>query len=68
MYRFLIRPLLYSLAPETAHHVAFFCLRALAAIPGGKAVLRALFGVRDPILRSRVLGLDLAQVVEHRRV
>lgn len=63
MYRSLLRPLLYLLPPETAHHLAFGALRLLAALPFGKALLRALFGVDEPSLRTRVLGLDLAHPV-----
>lgn len=63
MYRYLLRPLLYLLPPETAHHLAFGALRLLAALPFGKALLRALFGVDEPSLRTRVLGLDLAHPV-----
>ena len=57
MYRALIRPLLYLLPAETAHHFAFACLRWLAAIPGAKTVLRKLFhrGESAPV---RVLGLE----------
>ncbi len=58
MYRALIRPLLYLLPAETAHHFAFACLRWFAAIPGAKALLRALFHRSDPSLRVRALGLD----------
>jgi len=63
MYRFLIRPLLYLLDPERAHHFAFGALRAFASLPFGKAMLRFLFAVRVPTLRTRVLGLDLEHPV-----
>jgi dihydroorotate dehydrogenase len=59
VYRALIRPLLYLLPAETAHHFAFACLRWFAAIPGAKALLRALFhpvGNTGPV---RVLGVEL---------
>lgn len=57
MYRALIRPLLYLLPAETAHHFAFGCLRLVAAIPGMKALLRSIF--RSRTAKSvRVFGLD----------
>jgi dihydroorotate dehydrogenase len=58
VYRALIRPLLYLLPAETAHHFAFACLRWFAAIPGSKSFLRMLFhpvGTGPPV---RVLGLE----------
>lgn len=58
MYRALIRPLLYLLPAETAHHLAFGLLRLLASIPGMKSLLRAVFHVRDDATRVRALGLD----------
>ena len=57
MYRALIRPLLYLLQPETAHHFAFGVLRILAAIPGMKSLLRSVF--HDSSASGvRALGLD----------
>lgn len=63
MYRALIRPLLYLLPAETAHHFAFACLRWFATIPGAKALLRGLFHRSDPSLRVRALGLDFPNPV-----
>ncbi len=62
VYRALIRPLLYLLPAETAHHLAFGCLRLLAAIPGMKALMRSIFhdGSRAPV---HALGLELPNPV-----
>ena len=58
MYRALIRPLLYLLPAETAHHFAFACLRLVAAIPGVTAMMRWIFHRGDSALPIRALGLD----------
>ena len=58
MYRALIRPLLYLLPAETAHHFAFACLRLLAAIPGVLSLLRRAFHSGDEAFRVRALGID----------
>lgn len=63
IYRFVVRPLLWLLPAETAHHVAFGMLRILHAIPGVGALLRVLFEPRDPALEVRALGLDLPSPV-----
>ncbi len=53
------RPLLFSLPPERAHHVAFGALRFAAAMPGGRALLSALYAPPpDPALRIDTLGLS----------
>ncbi len=57
IYRALLRPLLYALPAETAHHLAFGSLRAATAIPGVRAVLAACFAPRDPALEITALGL-----------
>ncbi|WP_053231298.1 quinone-dependent dihydroorotate dehydrogenase [Sandaracinus amylolyticus] len=57
LYRWFLRPLLFLLPAETAHHLAFGALRFATAIPGVTAVLRALFRPRDPALRVDALGL-----------
>lgn len=58
MYRALIRPLLYLLPAETAHHLAFGCLRLVAAIPGVTALMRRMFHREGSASRLRALGLD----------
>jgi len=62
VYRALIRPLLYLLPAETAHHLAFGCLRLFAAIPGMKALLRSVFHDRGAE-GVRALGLDFPNPV-----
>ncbi len=58
MYRALIRPLLYLLPAETAHHFAFGLLRLVAAIPGVTSLLRTIFHESDSATRVRALGLE----------
>lgn len=54
----LARPFLFSIAPERAHHLAFGALRFAASMPGGRAILSALYGPpRDPALRVQAMGL-----------
>jgi dihydroorotate dehydrogenase len=57
IYRWLVRPLLWLLPAETAHHLTFAALRIAARIPGVRSLLRALFGVSHPALPVRALGL-----------
>ena len=58
VYKALIRPLLYLLPAEAAHHLAFGCLRLLSVIPGMLALMRRVFHQRDGASRVRALGLD----------
>jgi dihydroorotate dehydrogenase len=58
VYRALIRPLLYLLPAEAAHHLAFGGLRLMAAIPGVLSLLRRVFHNGDEGSRVRALGLD----------
>jgi dihydroorotate dehydrogenase len=58
MYDSLIKPLLFRLPAEQAHHLAFGALRLAHALPGVKRCLRAVFGAAEPALRARALGLE----------
>lgn len=58
MYRALIRPLLYLLPAEAAHHLSFACLRWFAAIPGVLSWLRARLLVSTEPSRVKALGLE----------
>ncbi|MCR9155157.1 MAG: quinone-dependent dihydroorotate dehydrogenase [Bacteroidetes bacterium] len=51
MYRSLIRPLLFKLDPENAHHFTFNLIKNIHRIPGVAAINRALFRPKsnDPI-------------------
>ena len=48
MYRLLIRPLLFLLNPERAHHLVFSVLGAIGMIPGGKGLLGLLYCTGHP--------------------
>jgi len=58
MYRFVYWLMLQRLPAEGTHRVMFALLRALATLPGGTRLLRALYGARaaPPV---RALGLEL---------
>ncbi len=58
VYRALIRPLLYLLPAEAAHHFTFACLRMLVAIPGVGGWLRRLLLLSSEHSQVRALGLD----------
>ncbi|WP_345714324.1 quinone-dependent dihydroorotate dehydrogenase, partial [Kineococcus glutinatus] len=59
IYRTLYRTALTRIDPERAHHLSFSALCAVSRLPGVPALLRRLFVVADPQLRTHVLGLDL---------
>ena len=48
-YERLIRPLLFSLDPETAHHLAINCLRVASTFPPALAPLRIFQPPRNPV-------------------
>ncbi|HEY8945571.1 MAG TPA: quinone-dependent dihydroorotate dehydrogenase [Polyangiaceae bacterium] len=63
MYRLLVKPLLFALPAETAHHFAFALLRIFLAIPFVRPLVERLLAVRDPALPVRALGLTFPSPV-----
>jgi len=63
VYRALIRPLLYLLPAEAAHHFTFACLRWFAAIPGVGPWLRRCMLVGSERVRVHALGLEFPNPV-----
>ena len=63
IYDRLIKPLLYALPIEQAHHLVLFLLRAIGKIPGGRWLLRKRYAVADPTLEREVYGLRFANPV-----
>lgn len=57
MYKLIIRPVLFSLSAEKAHHFTFRLLKGLLKIPGMKGIFRALFSCHDPLLEREVFGI-----------
>ena len=57
MYKSLVKPLLFNLDAERAHHVVFDNLRRAAHVPGTRALLRALYDYQNPGLERTVFGL-----------
>lgn len=63
MYKVLIRPLLFMLSPERAHHFTFSVLKFLGVVPGVRTLLRSLFTIHHPSLERKVLGLTFPNPV-----
>lgn len=63
MYKALIRPLLFLLNPERAHHLTFGLLEWVTAVPGALRLLRSLYTPQDQKLERRILGLTFTNPV-----
>ena len=63
MYKFLIRPLLFLMPAEKAHHFTFSMLQAMHRIPGKKWILRKMYSVSDTKLEREVMGLKFKNPV-----
>ncbi|MCB9834246.1 MAG: quinone-dependent dihydroorotate dehydrogenase [Planctomycetes bacterium] len=63
IYQRLIRPLLFRLDPERAHHLAYCLLKWASRIGPLKALLGALYGVRRPELAQTIWGLEFPNPV-----
>ncbi|HMG04960.1 MAG TPA: quinone-dependent dihydroorotate dehydrogenase, partial [Chthoniobacterales bacterium] len=59
-YEHLVRPILFSLDPETAHHLAIGSLHAASSLP---LTLRALHGFKPPPKPRTVFGLTFPNPV-----
>jgi dihydroorotate dehydrogenase len=57
VYKILIKPLLFRMSPEKAHHVTASLLRMGYRIPGMAAVWRTFYGVKRPDLSREIFGL-----------
>ena len=63
MYKWLVRPLLFLLSPETAHKFTFTLLKWILSIPGMKSSFKALFVYRHHSLEREVFGLKFENPV-----
>ena len=63
MYRWLIKPILFLLPPEKAHHFALSSLYFLTRIPGLSSMMRKLFKFQSPVLERDCFGLHFKNPV-----
>ncbi|MFM1744699.1 MAG: hypothetical protein RLZZ630_636 [Bacteroidota bacterium] len=63
MYKRLIRPLLFCMEPEKAHHLVFGSISLLFRIPGMSQLISALYSVRNQKHGKRVMGLHFSNPV-----
>lgn len=63
MYRLIIRPFLFSLDPERAHHLVVNLLRVLFRIPGMESILRSIFCKPSHGLQRELMGLKFPNPV-----
>ncbi|MFC3197374.1 quinone-dependent dihydroorotate dehydrogenase [Parapedobacter deserti] len=62
MYK-LVKPLLFGIDPEAAHHTVSGGLKSLGKLPGSKRLLRSLYGYDHPKLEREVFGLKFKNPV-----
>jgi dihydroorotate dehydrogenase len=63
MYKSFVKPLLFKLDAERAHHFIFDNLKRAAGVPGTKTLLRGLYNYQHPELAREVFGLKFANPV-----
>jgi len=57
LYKSILKPYLFSLTPETAHHRAISLFNLGLKIPGGSAVMKSIYNYQDKSLEREVFGL-----------
>lgn len=57
LYQHILKPLLFSLDAERAHHLTFAALRALSSLPGGTVLLNMMYGYEHSSLQRTCMGI-----------
>lgn len=63
MYHSIIRPILFLIDPEKAHHLVFFLVRILCRVPLGAFILRKMYLVEDKRLERSLFGITFKNPV-----
>jgi len=63
MYRYLIRPILFLLSPETIHRLLVSFLRIVFKIPGIHPLVKSCYHVKHKALETKFLGLNFSNPV-----
>lgn len=63
MYRYLLKPLLFLLSPETAHDFVSLTLNVFFKVPGVAAMCRRCYSVKNEKLKRELFGLTFSNPV-----
>jgi len=63
MYKYLIKPIMFLLDPEKAHHITVRLFTILLAIPGIKWIFKQLYSVDAPELHRNIWGIHFPNPV-----
>ena len=63
MYKSVVKPLLFNLDAERAHHLVVDNLKRAGRLPGSRALLRGLYDYQHPSLAREVFGLKFPNPV-----
>ncbi|NRF90797.1 quinone-dependent dihydroorotate dehydrogenase [Paenibacillus frigoriresistens] len=64
LYKKLAKPILFRMDPEKAHHLTIDGLSAVVSFPGGKQLLKSMYGVpNSPLLAQQLWGLQFANPI-----
>lgn len=63
MYKRLLKPLLFKISAEKAHHLTMSAFKTLSKIPGFIYLSTSLFSVKKPSLEKKVMGLSFKNPV-----
>ncbi|MBD3581546.1 quinone-dependent dihydroorotate dehydrogenase [Flavobacterium selenitireducens] len=63
MYKSILRPLLFRLDAEEAHHFTFSMVKNLSKIPGCTSIFKALYNLEDKRLETEVFGIKFKNPV-----
>ncbi len=62
-YKLIIKPLVFQLSPESAHHFSLKVFQFLLGIPLVGNIFRKSFTIKNPKLKRNILGLDFENPV-----
>ena len=63
MYKTIVRPLLFRIPPESAHHLSITGLKMISKIPGATTLLNKATTLTDPVLEREVFGIKFPNPV-----
>lgn len=63
MFKYIFKPLLFSMSPEMAHNLIVRLLKIGSCVPGFGAILKSIFAVKHPCLEREVFGIKFKNPV-----
>jgi dihydroorotate dehydrogenase len=63
IYKYILKPLFFLIEAEKAHHLVMYLLSLMSKFPGGKSIIKRMYGFEHRSLEKNLMGLQFPNAI-----